>query len=156
MRLTRYQRPSLENGFEDPVLTLQSEINRLFDSPWWGDTKQGSQGFYGGWTPAVDLYEDRDTFTVKAELPGMKREEIDISIHVGSLTISGERKFEKKEGEGESSRRERYFGRFQRTLALNKPVDAGKASASYKDGVLTVTLPKAEEAKPKQIEVKVS
>jgi len=106
MRLTRYQRPVLENGFEDPFYTLQNEINRLFDSPWLG---QSSQDFYGGWTPALDLYEDKDSFVVKAELPGMKREDIEISIHEGSLTISGERKFEEKAGEGEASRRERFL-----------------------------------------------
>jgi HSP20 family protein len=153
MRLARYQRPGLENGFEDPLQTLQTEINRLFDTPWWTESVQG---FHGGWTPAVDLYEDRDSFTVKVELPGMKREDIEVSVHDGSVTISGERKYESNEEQSEASRSERYFGRFQRTLALAKPVEVNKASAAYKDGILTLTLPKAEEAKPKRIQVNVS
>jgi len=152
MRLTRYERPSPTNGLDDSFQTLQSEINRLFDLPWTGEP---TQDFYAGWMPAVDLYEDRDNLIVKAELPGMKREEIDISVHDGSLTIAGERKSEEEKGDGDTSRSERYFGRFQRTLSLNKPLDVGKASAAYKDGILTITLPKADEAKPKQIEVKV-
>jgi len=86
----------------------------------------------------------------------MKKEDIDISLHEGNLIISGERKSESHDGNGDASRSERYFGRFQRALALPKPVDPNKVTATYKDGVLTVKLPKTEESKPKQINVKVS
>jgi HSP20 family protein len=86
----------------------------------------------------------------------MKKEDIDVSLHDGSLSISGERKSEEKVDEGEVYRSERFFGRFQRTVALPAAVDAGKIKAQYQDGVLTVTLPKAEEAKPKQIDVQVN
>ena len=82
----------------------------------------------------------------------MKKEEIDISLHQGSLVISGERKGE-TDGDGDTSRSERFFGRFQRALELPKPVDANGVTATYKDGILTVTLPKTEESKPKQIAV---
>jgi HSP20 family protein len=148
----RWQRPDVSNWSPFEQLTnLREEINRLFDAPF-GETGSGSEFF--AWAPAVDLYEDRDNLVVKAELPGMKKDDIEISLHQGSLIISGERKVESEEGEGESSRSERFFGRFQRALELPKPVDATKVTASYKDGILTVKLPKTEESKPRQISVK--
>ena len=110
----------------------------------------------GGWVPALDVYEDKDNLTVKAELPGMKREEIEVSLHDGALTISGERKSETKDGNAEVYRSERFVGRFQRTVTLPSPVASDKVKASYKDGILTVTLPKAEEAKPRKIQVNVA
>jgi len=110
----------------------------------------------GGWVPALDVYEDKDGVTVKAEIPGMKREDIDVSLHDGALTISGERKSETKHEEAEVYRSERFMGRFQRTLTVPMPVKSDGVKANYKDGILTVTLPKSEEAKPKQIDVNVS
>jgi HSP20 family protein len=90
------------------------------------------------------------------ELPGMKKEEIELSLHDGSLSISGERKGEEKFQDAEVSRSERFVGRFQRTMTLPTPVASDKVKAQYKDGILIVTLPKAEEAKPKHIDVNVS
>jgi HSP20 family protein len=109
-----------------------------------------------GWNPALDLYEDKDNLYVKVELPGMKREDIDVSLHEGSLSIAGERKSEQKHEDAEVYRAERFFGRFQRTVALPTPVASEKVKAQYKDGVLNITLPKTEEAKPKHIDVNVS
>jgi HSP20 family protein len=109
-----------------------------------------------GWTPALDLYEDKDHLYVKMELPGMKREEIDVSLHEGSLSVSGERKSEQKHEDAEVYRAERFFGRFQRTVTLPTPVAADKVKAQYQDGILSITLPKTEEAKPKHINVNVS
>ena len=83
----------------------------------------------------------------------MKKEDIEISLHDGMLTVSGERKDEREQTEGQAFRSERYFGKFQRSLSLPAAVDANKVKGSYKDGVLTIHLPKAEEAKPKQIAV---
>jgi len=103
----------------------------------------------------VDLFEDKDNFVLRAELPGMKKEDIDLSLHDGSLSISGERQSEDKYQDAEVYRAERFFGRFQRTISVPAPVSADKIKAQYKDGILTVTLPKTEEAKPKHIEVKV-
>jgi HSP20 family protein len=103
----------------------------------------------------VDVYEDKDSLTVKAELPGMKKDDIEISLHDGCLSISGERKSETKHESAEQYRTERFFGRFQRTVSLPTPVAVDKVKAQYKDGVLTVTLPKTEEAKPKHIDVMV-
>ena len=86
----------------------------------------------------------------------MKREDIEVSLHEGGISISGERKSEEKHADAEVYRTERFFGRFQRTVMLPTPVAGDKVKAAYKDGVLTVTLPKTEEAKPKQIEVNVN
>ena len=149
MTLTRWQRPTLD-PFEQ-LSHLRDEVTRLFDSPFGGLT----QGFNTR-APAVDLYEEKDNLIVKAELPGMKKEDIDVSLHDGTLTISGERKSEREEKKGETYRSERFYGRFQRSVMLPTPVSADKVKASYKDGILSITLPKTEEAKPKQIEVSVS
>ena len=138
----------------EQLSTLREEINRLFDSPFGELTRR--MELFNGWAPALDLYEEKDNLIVTAELPGMKREEINISVHDGTLTISGERKYAEQNQNTEPYRSERFFGRFHRTLSLPKPVQSDKAKASYRDGVLTVTLPKTEEAKPKQIEVSVN
>lgn len=90
---------------------------------------------------------------MRAEVPGMKKDEIDISLHEGVLTLSGERKLEKEYEKAEGHRVERFVGRFQRSITLPSQVDATKVRATYRDGILAVTLPKAEQAKPKQISV---
>ena len=129
-------------------------INRVFEEPL-GALAQ-STGFFEGWTPSLDVYEDKDNIIVKAELPGMKKEDIDLSLTGETLTLSGVRKHEEEVKDQESYRAERFFGRFQRSVTLPQPVDPNKVQASYKDGILTISLPKSEEAKRKQIEVKVS
>ncbi len=127
-------------------------MDRLFDFAW----PTRDTGLVGGWSPALDVFEDSDHFHVSCELPGMKKEAIDITWHDGTLTVSGERKNEREAKEGESFRSERYFGRFQRSVTLPTSIDAEKVSASYEDGVLLIKLPKTEEAKPKQIQIGVS
>jgi len=154
MNLTRYQRPELAWPGFGRLSSLRDELDRLFESPW-TELARTSQ-LLSGWTPALDVHEDKDNFVVQAELPGMKREEIDVSLHDGVLSISGERKTEKKYEEAEVYRTERFFGKFQRTVTLPTPVAADKVKAQYKDGVLTITLPKTEAAKPKQIDVNVT
>jgi len=152
MRLMRWQRPELSNwGPLDQLSNLRQEINRLFELPF-GESSRESEFF--GWAPTVDVFEDKDNVVVRAELPGMNKEHIEISLHQNSLVISGERKVESQDEDGEASRSERFFGRFQRALELPKPVDANNVTATYKDGILTVKLPKTEESKPKQITVK--
>ena len=141
------------SGFNG-LSTLRNEIDRLFEAPLTELAR--TSHLLSGSAPAVDIFEDKDNFIVKAELPGMKKENIDVSLHDGSLSISGERKNEDKWEDAEVYRAERFFGRFQRTVALPAPVAAGNIKAQYKDGILTVTLPKAEEAKPKQIDVQVN
>jgi len=109
--------------------------------------------FFNTWTPAVDLYEDKDSLIVQVEVPGMKKEEIEVSLHDGVLTIGGERREEKPAEGNDGYRAERLYGRFQRAITLPKPVDSANVKAAYKDGILTVTLPKSEEAKPRQISI---
>jgi HSP20 family protein len=124
--------------------SLQDELDRLFESP------------LTDWAPALDVYEDKDNFVVQMELPGLKREDINVTLQDGVLVISGERRTEEKRNEGEIRRQERFYGKFQRTLSLPTPVAADKVKAQYKDGVLMVTVPKAEEAKPRKIDVSVN
>jgi HSP20 family protein len=133
---------------------LREDIDRLFESPLAELAR--TSNLLSGWTPALDLYEDKDNLYVKMEMPGMKREDIDVSLHEGSLSVSGERKSEQKHQDAEVYRAERFFGRFQRTVTLPTPVAADKVKAQYQDGILTITLPKTEEAKPKHINVNVS
>ena len=133
---------------------IRNEIDRLFEDP--AGLLTGSTSFFEGWTPPVDIYEDKDKYIAKAHLPGMRPEDIKLSLDGDTLTISGERKRVEKRQEGESYRSELYFGRFQRSVTLPARVDANRIQATYQTGVLTVTVPKSEEAKPKQIEVKTS
>lgn len=133
------------------LAVLKDEINRLFESPL---ARARYSEFFETWSPPMDLLEDKESLRVNVELPGMKREDIEVSLVGDSLTISGEKK--QAAQEGHASRSERLFGRFQRSLKLPKPVDAGKIKAVYKDGILTISMAKAEEAKPRKIEVKAS
>lgn len=153
--LARWQRPELSLWPTFGRLTnLREEIDRLFEVPL-TELVRSSQ-LLSGWTPAFDVYEDKDNVYVRAELPGMRKEDIDLSLHNGSLSISGERKSEQDLNSAEVYRAERFFGRFQRTITLPTPVAVDQIKAQYKDGILSVTLPKAEEAKPKHIDVSVS
>ena len=105
------------------------------------------------WSPALDVYHDEEAFTVTLEAPGLKREDFRISYHDGALTVAGERKQEEESKGKNCFRRERLFGRFTRSVNLPTEVKPDAIVASYKEGVLTVTLPKAEAAKPRQIEI---
>ena len=155
MNIIKWQRPQLANWPSFGRLSdLRDEIDRLFESPLHQLTRASQR--LSDWTPALDVYEERDYFTVKMELPGMKKEDIEVSFHEGSLSISGERKTETKHEETEVYRSERFFGRFQRTVSLPSTVDPAKVKASYKDGILSITLPKTEAAKPKHIDVTVN
>jgi HSP20 family protein len=153
--MIRWKRPALATwrGF-GRFNDFQDEIDRLFGAPL--AALAGTSEALNGWAPALDVYEDKDNYVVKTELPGMKREDIQVSFHEGSLSISGERKPETKHKDAELHRAERSFGRFERVLTLPTAVASDKVSAQYKDGVLTVTLPKTEAAKPKQIDVTVN
>jgi len=152
--LIRWQRPNLTWPGFGRLTDLRDEIDRLFEAPL-AELARTSQ-LLSGWTPALEVFEDKDNVYVRAELPGMKKEDIELSLHDGSLSISGERKDEEKHKDAEVYRAERFFGRFQRTVTLPTPVQSDKVKAQYKDGMLTVTLPKAEEAKPKHIDVTVN
>lgn len=141
MKLVQYENPGLAWPTFGRLANLQDELDRLFETP------------LRAWAPALDVQEDKDSFVIRTELPGLQREDIDVSLHDGAVIISGERKVEEVKEGVEVHRRERYYGKFQRALTLPAPVAGDKVKAQYKDGVLTVTLPKVEEAKPKQITV---
>jgi len=137
----------------EQLFSLRDEINRLMENPL---TDGRGTEFCNGWIPAVDVLEDKNSVIVRAELPGLKKEDINISLHEGVLSITGERKPKEDNAQSQVYRSERFYGRFHRTVSLPKPVAADKVKAGYKDGLLTVTLPKTEEAKPRQIEVSVN
>ncbi|MDQ3626226.1 MAG: Hsp20/alpha crystallin family protein, partial [Verrucomicrobiota bacterium] len=120
---------------------MRDEINTFFDGPSWPAATQQAQ-LFNGWTPALDLYQTTDDIVALVELPGMRKEDIELSLHDGMLTISGERKSDVSEND-KAARSERFVGKFRRSISLPTRVDANKVNATYKDGVLTVTLPKA-------------
>lgn len=135
---------------------FDEDFNNLFEGFFrpmrWADEETASQGL----APALDVIERNGDFVVKAELPGVKKEDIDVAVENGVLTIAAESKSEHEEKEGDRViRQERRYGRYVRSLRLGKAVDEKQVQASYKDGVLELVLPKAEEVKPKKITVNV-
>ncbi|HEY5706531.1 MAG TPA: Hsp20/alpha crystallin family protein [Terrimicrobiaceae bacterium] len=148
MSIIRYRTPELATW--SPFDRLSS-LRDLLDSAF--QLASSTPNFSSAWTPAVDVFEDDDRITVQVELAGMKKEDFDISLQDDVLTITGERKSESEEREGESFRSERFFGAFSRSITLPSPVKAEEVKATYEDGILTVALAKAEEAKPKKIQV---
>jgi HSP20 family protein len=137
-----------------PMLQLRSGIDRLFED-FFTDEKALAPFQMNGKLPAIDVKETEEAMTVDAELPGLKQEEIKVTVEEGVLTISAERKKEKDEKTKNVHRTERYYGRMERKLALPASVEDAKIDAVYKDGVLHVTLPKKASAKPKAVTVKV-
>ena len=129
---------------------IQDEMNRLFDT-----SLRRHGGFDGAFSPAIDVVVGKDNVIVKAELPGLSKDDVSVALQENYLTIKGEKKHEFEQKETNYFVSERAYGSFTRTIELPTTVDAKKIEARFKDGVLEVTLPKTEEAKPKQIEVKV-
>jgi HSP20 family protein len=132
--------------------TLQDQINRLFNDAF-ERTEQESN--LTSWAPAVDIYENEHELVVKADLPGVELKDLDIRVENNILTIRGERRFEKKVSEDNYLRVERAYGSFSRSFALANSVNPDGIKADYQNGVLTLNVPKREEAKPKQIKVTV-
>jgi len=140
--------------FRDFV-TLSDRMNRLFGEM--GHGWAAEEGLTAGvWNPPVDVYETGDNIVLKADLPDVNKDEVDISVHGNVLTIRGERKRAQEVKEKDFYRMERSYGTFTRSFTLPGTVDPEKIDAGFTGGVLTVTLPKREESKPKQIHVKVS
>jgi len=131
---------------------LRENVNRLVQE---SAGSRREQSLTRAWAPLVDVMEDEDKIVVKADLPGMKKENIDIELTGDTLTIKGERKFEDEEKKDNYVRVERAYGQFMRSFTIGVPVNASEIKASYKDGTLEVTIPKAEEIKPKKVEVAV-
>jgi HSP20 family protein len=145
MAITRW-RP-----FRDMV-SIQDEMNKLFDD-FFGRPLVRTEWTEGVWTPSVDVSEDKDNVIIKAEMPGMKKDDVKISVQDGVITLRGEKKQETEEKDKNYHRIERSYGSFCRSFQLPTTVKTDKIKASYKEGVLSVTLPKTEEVKPKEIPI---
>ena len=135
--------------------SIQDRMNQIFEDAL-SRTRGREEGLGTGmWTPAVDIYENNDSVVVKAELPGVEKDQIAVEVKDGILSLRGERKFEKEVKEESYHRIERSYGSFQRSFSLPVTVDQEKVTAQFKNGVLEVKLPKKEQDKPKQIKVDV-
>ncbi|HZH34778.1 MAG TPA: Hsp20/alpha crystallin family protein [Pyrinomonadaceae bacterium] len=147
MNVVRY------DPFRD-LRTLQDEVNRLFSSSFSRSGAGEDQMMRGAWNPSVDIFENKDQIVLEAELPGMKPEDVEISIENNVLTLHGERRFEKKDENDNFHRVERSYGSFTRSFTLPPTVTSENASAEFQNGVLKLTLAKREEAKARRIEIK--
>ncbi len=128
---------------------LHSRLNELFE----GSFNQAQPGVNGRWTPPMDILESKEAYLIHAELPGMKKDDINVELNDGTLTLSGERKLEQPADGVEYRSMERVNGKFVRSVILPKTVKHDAIRATYTDGILEIQVPKAEEAKPRQITV---
>lgn len=129
---------------------LSERLNRLFEERWmrpWAEDVT--------WSPLINLEETKDAYILRAELPGMDRKEIKLSLTEKALSLSGERRWEKKDDSSTVHRAEIFCGRFQRTISFPSEIDPQNATARYENGILTVELPKSERAKPREIDIEV-
>lgn len=145
MAITRYSNPFSE------LQSIQDQIGRMFDSPAGRD--DDASLMRGSWIPPVDVSEEGDHLILKAELPGMNEDDIEIEFENGLLTLKGERAFESEKNDRNYHRIERSYGKFVRSFNLPRSVDAEGIQAAYENGVLEVKIPKREEAKPRQIRI---
>ena len=129
---------------------MSNRLNRTLNDPY---TPRAEDAF-GAWAPPVDIFEKHDCLVIRAEIPGVQKEDMDVRIENGVLTLHGERKQDTEVREENAHRLERVYGMFTRSFSLPTMVDAAKVTATYKDGVLEVSVPKVETAKPKQVEIK--
>lgn len=146
MSITRY------DPFRD-LRTLQDEVNRLFSTNFSRSFGDDDGIARGAWTPGVDIYENKDEIVLEAELPGMNREDFELTVENNVLTLRGERRFEKRDEGDNYHRVERSYGSFTRSFTLPQTVAADTATAEYKNGVLRVVLKKREEVKARRIEI---
>ncbi|SRR6266545_1087195 len=138
------------------LAVLQERMKRLFNESYGGRGREDDLMSRGTWTPPVDIYEAEGQLVLKAELPDMRREDIDVSVENNTLTIRGERKLDNEIKQENFHRVERAYGNFVRTFSLPPTVESLKIAAEYKNGVLTIKLPLREEAKPRSISVEVA
>lgn len=136
------------------LLDIREDVDRLFDE-FFFDLPAVRYSDGGFWSPRVDISETDDELIITAEVPGMEKGDLKVSVEDGVLTLKGEKKHEKELKDANCHRIERRYGTFQRSFAFPAGVEPDKVRAKYEDGVLRVTLPKAEEVEPKEIEVKV-
>ena len=140
------------------LVSLQGRMNRLFDESFRGIGRGGAEEDWaqGAWSPAVDIYEQDGNIVLKAELPGIDPKDVDVRVENNTLTLRGERKHDQEVKRENYHRVERTYGSFTRSFTLPNVVDTNNIKAEYRDGVLRMTLPKREEAKPKQISISVT
>ena len=132
---------------------LQNRMNHLFSEPFFGSGREDDELSLGAWHPAVDMFDNDDKIVIKAELPGMKKNDFSVDVKDRVLTLSGERNYDNEVKEENYYRRERAYGKFKRAFHLPADVDADNIKAEFKDGILKVEIPKPEAQKPKQITV---
>jgi len=133
---------------------FQRDMNRFFSNHW--GEREATENIAGNWTPAVNIFEDDDQYSVAVALPGLSQDDVTVNVENNMLTISGERELEHEEQREHYARIEQHYGSFNRSFTLPSTIDVGKIEAKMKDGVLSISLPKREETKPKSIAVKVN
>jgi HSP20 family protein len=139
------------------LVSIQDRMNRIFEDAFRGQGRSGEEDWLGGsWAPPVDIYEHEGNLVLKAELPGIDPKDVDVRVENNVLTLHGERKFDHEVKRENCHRVERAYGTFSRSFTLPNVVDTQSIKAEYRDGVLRVTMPKREEAKPKQIQVQIT
>ena len=141
------------------LLNVEREFNKLFNTFnrrfGFDDSTMNEELENAVWSPLTDISENKDQYILKMDLPGVSKENLKLSFHDGELIISGERKQEKEDKDSKYHRIERTYGKYFRSFTLPQTIQADKINAEFKDGQLTVTVPKSEEAKPKELEIKV-
>ena len=152
MALIRWK--PIANGWEPfgSLEDIREEMNRVFET----SLRRRGNLLETAFAPAIDVIEEKEAFLVKVDLPGLNKDDVNVAIQDNRLTIKGERKYEVEKKDSNFYHHERVHGQFIRTIELPTRVEAGKVLATFKDGVLQVTLPKSEEAKPKEIKVSVN
>jgi len=137
------------------LMNITEDMNRFMSNVFSDQGTRETSLFRGTWSPQVDISEDKDNFYLHVELPGMNHDDVNVRYEEGMLTITGEKKVQDERNERNYHRVERGYGRFERSFRLTSNIDADKIAADFSNGVLAITLPKLETAKPKEIEVKI-
>lgn len=132
------------------IAQFSDRLNRIFADE---STRTFRDDAYGAWIPPVDIFEKGDNLVIRAELPGVQKDDIDVRIENGILSLRGERKRQSDVDEAGAYRLERVYGSFSRSFALPTTVNSSKVTAMFKDGILEISVPKSEEAKPKRVEI---
>lgn len=148
------RRSQYYNPFQE-LEKIQNEIGRLFGSSLSKKGESGVETILESWSPAMDVIENKDSYVIKADLPGLTKDQIDVSIDKDVLTIKGEKKQEEKVEKENYLRSERFEGIYYRSVSLPSNVDTSNIKAEYQNGTLQLTLPKKEESKPKQVRLEV-
>jgi len=133
--------------------SFQHEMNRMFNQFFQGSNGEEAGSKLSTWNPSVDIYETDDALVIKAELPGVSKDDVSIDVHQNTLTLRGQRKHEAEVKDEQYHRVERSYGSFQRSFTLPSTIDYEKVQATFKDGVLELHLPRLESAKPRQIAI---